>query len=148
MDGLVYLDAAVQEAMRLKPVGPFLPLEAVVDAQVEGVHVPQGSLVWCVMRHDSVHEPHFSEPGRFNPERWLDAAINKQISTPFGSGPRTCPGRYLALLEIKIATAMLLSSFALQSVSAPDGNEARELMGFVMSPVGLRMQLKAIEPRT
>ncbi len=144
MDALVYLDAAVQEAMRLKPVGPFLPLEAVVDTQIEDVHVPRGSMIWCVMRRDSVSAEHFAEPTQFKPERWLEPTVNKHISTPFGSGPRTCPGRYLALLEIKIAVAMLLSSFELVSVSAPNGNEARELMGFVMSPVGLRMQLQLI----
>ena len=141
IDDLVYLDAAVQEAMRLKPVGPFLPLEAVSDVQIEGVWVPQGGLVWCVLRHDSVSEIYFAEPTRFLPERWLDPAAPKNLSTPFGAGPRTCPGRYLAILEIKIAVAMVLGSFELQSVQPPDGKEAREDMGFVMSPVGLRMQL-------
>ena len=141
MDALVYLDAAVQEAMRLKPVGPFLPLEAVADTQIEDVHVPKGSMIWCVMRRDSVSDEYFAQPAQFKPERWLESTVNKHISTPFGSGPRTCPGRYLALLEIKIAVAMLLGSFELISVSPPDGNEANELMGFVMSPVGLRMRL-------
>ncbi len=145
MDGLVYLDAAAQEAMRLKPVGPFLPLEAVADTQIEDVHVPRGSMIWCVMRRDSVSAEYFEQPMQFKPERWLDPAVNKHISTPFGSGPRTCPGRYLALLEIKIAVAMLLGSFNVQSVNTPDGNEARELMGFVMSPVGLRMKLQRRE---
>ena len=60
---------------------------------------------------------------------------------PFGAGLRTCPGRYLALLEIKIAMAMLLGSFDIAGVDTPDGGEAQELMGFVMSPVGLSMRL-------
>jgi hypothetical protein len=53
--------------------------------------------------------------------------------------------RYLALLEIKIAVAMVLGSFDVRSVAsrgAPNGQEGRELMGFVMSPVGLQMQLR------
>jgi cytochrome P450 len=141
MDALVYLDAAVQEAMRLKPVGPFMPLEAVMDTTVKDVHVPKGTLVWCVMRHDSVDEKHFANAQAFAPERWLAQTIDKQISTPFGSGPRTCPGRYLALLEIKVAMAMLLSHFELGSVDTADGQEPEELMAFVMSPVGLRMRL-------
>jgi cytochrome P450 len=32
MDGLDYLDACAQEAMRLKPVAPFIPLEACATA--------------------------------------------------------------------------------------------------------------------
>jgi cytochrome P450 len=143
MDTLVYLDAAVQEAMRLKPVGPFMPVEAIVDTAVEGVHVPKGSLVWCVMRYDSVNETHFPNAQTFEPERWLAQGIDKQISTPFGAGPRTCPGRYLALLEIKVAVAMLLGRFEIASVDTADGQEPQELMAFVMSPVGLRMRLNA-----
>ncbi len=65
MDALVYLDAAIQEAMRLKPVGPFMPLEAIVDTTIEDVHVPKGNLVWCVMRHDSVDEKYFANPQAF-----------------------------------------------------------------------------------
>ncbi len=148
MDALVYLDAAVQEAMRLKPVGPFMPLEAIVDTVIEDVRVPKGSLVWCVMRHDSVDEKHFPNPQAFEPERWLAQAQDKQVSSPFGSGPRTCPGRYLALLEIKVAVAMLLSRFEISSVDTADGQEAQELMAFVMSPVGLRMRLKTADAAT
>ena len=143
MDALVYLDASIQEAMRLKPVGPFMPLEAVVDTTIEDVHVPKGTLVWCVLRHDSVDEKYFADAQAFAPERWLGTSVDKHVSTPFGSGPRTCPGRYLALLEIKIAVAMLLGHFQLGSVGTADGTEAQELMGFVMSPVGLRMRLMA-----
>ncbi len=141
MDALVYLDGAIQEAMRLKPVGPFMPVEAIVDTTVEDVHVPKGSLVWCVMRHDSVDESHFPNAQAFAPERWLAQDVDKQVSTPFGSGPRTCPGRYLALLEIKVVMAMLLGRFEIASVDTADGQEPQELMAFVMSPVGLRMRL-------
>ncbi len=143
MDALVYLDAAIQEAMRLKPVGPFMPLEAVVDTTIDDVQVPKGSLVWCVMRHDSVDEKHFANAQAFEPERWFAQTVAKQVSMPFGAGPRTCPGRYLALLEIKVALAMLLGRFEVQSVATADGQAPQELMAFVMSPVGLRMGLKA-----
>jgi cytochrome P450 len=61
---------------------------------------------------------------------------------PFGSGPRTCPGRYLALLEIKVALAMLLGRFQIDRIDTPDGREARELMAFSMSPIGLTMHLR------
>ena len=144
MDALVYLVASIQEARRLKPVGPFMPVEAVVDTTIEDVHVPKGTLVWCVLRHDSMDEKYFANPQAFMPERWLGASVDKHVSTPFGSGPRTCPGRYLALLEIKIAVAMLLGHFELDNVDTADGTEAQELMGFVMSPVGLRMRLKPV----
>jgi cytochrome P450 len=61
---------------------------------------------------------------------------------PFGAGPRICPGRYLALLEMKLAMAVLLGRFDLVSVDTPDGGEAREHLSFTMVPVGLSMRLR------
>jgi cytochrome P450 len=143
MDSMVYLDACVSESMRLKPVAPFVNVEALQDTVIEGVAVPKGTVVMCLLRNDTLSETYFKNAAAFEPERWLDqvAAIDKRISTPFGSGPRTCPGRYLALLEIKLAVAMLLSRFTLQSVVAADGKPVQERFGFVMSPYNLRMRL-------
>ena len=64
---------------------------------------------------------------------------------PFGAGPRLCPGRYLAMLEMKMVMAMLLSQFEIQSVTTPDGGEAKEHLAFTMSPVGLRLRLTSRE---
>lgn len=150
MDALDYLDACAQEAMRLKPVAPFIPLEALRDSVIGDVRVPSGGLIWCVMRNHSVSDTHVPDAAQFQPERWLQQgqaggagdAINKHVSMPFGAGVRTCPGRYLALLEIKIASAMLLSSFDIQSIATDDRRAPEERMAFTMSPVGLRMRLQ------
>jgi len=149
--GLDYLEACAHETMRLKPVAPFQVVEALRDTVIQGVRVPQGTPVWCLMRGDSVSERHFVEPQAFRPERWLAGAgaaqaastsAAKRVSMPFGAGPRVCPGRYLALLEIKMAMAMLLTHFDIAAVDTPDGAEAAEHMAFTMMPVGLRMRLR------
>ncbi|MBY0240477.1 MAG: cytochrome P450 [Burkholderiaceae bacterium] len=145
MDRLPYLNACIQESMRIKPVAPFLPMEAMHDTTVAGIHVPAHTLVWCVMRHHSMADSHVPQPAQFDPQRWLQdgpGAIDRKVSMPFGAGPRICPGRYLALLEMKVAMAMLLASFEIEAVQTPDGREAEELMAFVMSPVGLSMRLR------
>ena len=151
MDALTYIDACTQEALRLKPVAPFIPVEAVADTVVADVAVPSGTRIWCVLRHDSVDDRFFEQAERFDPDRWLEhngepapASADKRICIPFGAGPRTCPGRYLALLEIKVAMAMLLANFDVIAVETSDGNEAREVMGFVMSPASLKMRLRPL----
>jgi len=58
-----------------------------------------------------------------------------------------CPGRYLALAEIKMVAAMLLACFDIESVATPDGSEAQERLPFTMSPTGLKMQLRSHESR-
>ena len=151
MARLDYLEACANETMRLKPVAPFLPLQASCDTVVGDVRVPAGTLIWNVLRHDSLDEKHFDDPSAFRPERWLltegvapqhHASHAKRVSMPFGAGPRVCPGRYLALLEMKMAMAMLLSRFDIVSVDTPDGQAAQEHMSFTMEPVGLTMRLR------
>lgn len=153
INALDYVEACASEAMRLKPVAPFLGLEALQDTTVADIHVPRGTLVWCVLRHDSVDDRWFERAREFDPARWLAlehtpgvAAItspNKRVAMPFGGGPRVCPGRYLALLEIKLAMATLLGSFDMVSLATADGREMQEHMTFTMNPSELRLGLRA-----
>lgn len=145
---LDYVEACAHETMRLKPVAPFMGLQLERDTVVGDVAVPRGTVVWAVMRHASLDEAHFANADSFCPERWLAdggpaqaASSAKRVSMPFGAGPRVCPGRYLALLEMKLCIAMLLQRFDISGVDAPDGSAAREQLQFTMSPVGLHMRL-------
>ena len=149
MGKLDYIEACANETMRLKPVAPQLGMQAVRDTTVGDVHVPTGTIVFCLMRYDSVSESHVTNALSFSPERWLSeegstaaASAAKRTSMPFGAGPRICPGRYLALLEMKMAMAQLLGSFDIVSVATPGDAEAREHLSFTMAPVGLRMRLR------
>jgi cytochrome P450 len=149
LDALDYVEACIHETMRLKPVAPFNVLQALRDTTLAGVQVPTGTLVWLVIRHDSLQDRHFAQAAQFQPQRWLAhgrpeamAGAAKRVSMPFGAGPRVCPGRYLAMLEMKLAMATLLSAFDIVAVDAPAGGEAAESMAFPMAPAGLRMQLR------
>jgi len=149
MAALDYVEACAHETMRLRPVAPILVLQAERDTTIADVHVPQGTIVWTVMRRDSVSEGHFANPRAFEPERWLSegspgnaAGSAKRVSMPFGAGPRVCPGRYLALLEMKMAMAMLLGRFDIEQVGTEDGTEVRERLAFAMAPVGLCLRLR------
>ncbi len=149
MAQLEFVEACAHETMRLKPVAPQLPLQTLHDMTIGDVRVPGGTVVISMLRRDSVSENHLPRAAAFEPERWLgeggagqQAASAKRLSMPFGAGPRICPGRYLALLEIKIAMAVLLGRFDIESVDTPDGKEPREHLSFTMTPVGLRMRLR------
>jgi len=60
---------------------------------------------------------------------------------PFGAGPRICPGRYLALQEMKMVMLTLLTQFDIQHVGTASGAEPAEELRFAMAPVGLGMRL-------
>jgi cytochrome P450 len=155
---LDFVEACAHEAMRLKPVAPQNTMQALRDTTLGDVHIPAGMIVMAVMRRDAVSERHFPQAHEFQPERWLaDAASGeaagsassaasssaKRISMPFGAGPRICPGRYLALVEIKMAMALLLANFDLTAVDTPDGQPPREVLQLAMAPSALRMRLAA-----
>jgi cytochrome P450 len=149
MSQLDYIDACGNEAMRLKPVAPFIGFQTLRDTVVGDVQVPQGATIIALMRHDAVSDAHVPDAAAFTPERWLaehDPSLNatsaKRISMPFGGGPRICPGRYLALIEMKMAMATLLGRFDIASLDTPDGKPAHEHMKLTMTPVGLRMRLR------
>ena len=144
---LDYVEACMHETMRLKPVAPQLPLQALKDTVVGDVSVPAGTVVISLLRHDSVDDAFVPQGLAFRPERWLgegglSPGSAKRISMPFGAGPRICPGRYLALQEMKMVLLTLLSNFSIESVGTEDGSEPAERLMFAMAPVGLRMQLR------
>jgi cytochrome P450 len=148
---LDFVEACAFEAMRLKPVAPLLPLQTRREMVIGDVLVPQGISVSSVMRLDSVSESHVPNASTFQPERWLVggdtaaavAASVKRVAMPFGAGPRMCPGRYLALLEIKLAIATVLRDFEITDIGTADGRPAQERLQFTMAPEGLRMRLRA-----
>ena len=136
-------------------MAPQLPLQALRDTVVGDVRVPAGSVVISMLRRDSISDDWLPEASRFDPTRWLSdggpgrqASSAKRLSMPFGAGPRICPGRYLALLEMKLAMAVLLGRFEILSVETPDGKEAAERLSFTMTPVGLRMRVRPLDGPT
>jgi cytochrome P450 len=143
------MDACINESMRLKPVAPFLPLQATRDTVIDDIHVPESTIVFGLFRSDSLNDECIPDAAKFDPERWMARpdevaqSINsvKRVSMPFGAGPRICPGRYLALLEMKIALTMLFTRFEIENIGTPDGQEAQEFMAFTMAPLGLTMRL-------
>lgn len=146
---LSYAEACANEAMRLRPVAPVLFLDAVHDTQVGHVAVPKDTTVFCVMRPAAVDEANVEHASEFRPERWLggEGAMStqspKRVSMPFGAGPRLCPGRYLAMLEMSLVLGMLARNFELLEVAAPGRAAPEEALAFTMHPVGLRMRLAA-----
>jgi cytochrome P450 len=118
------------------------------DVVVADVLVPRGTIVVCVMRPGGMDAGQFPLPQQFDPSRWQAEAGGKSMSAakratmPFGAGPRMCPGRYLAMAEIKMVAAMLLANFELVEVATPGRAEPEERLTLTMAPVGLKMRLR------
>jgi cytochrome P450 len=138
---LKYIEAVAHETMRLKPVAPILFLETNEDVTVGDVSIPKATPLMLLTLHPALQEAYFTAAAECKPERWLDTAPspenahNPKAFVPFGAGPRFCPGRNLALLEIKMVMAMLCSTFEL---SKPKREiEVTEIFSFTMMPENL-----------
>lgn len=141
--GLASIEASVGEAMRLKPVAPLLFMEANRETALAGFRLPPGAVVFCLMRRAALDARLAEDVADFRPGRWQDGAERavQKASMPFGAGPRLCPGRYLALLEMKMVLGMLARNFELLEVGPEGGGVPGERMAFTMFPVGLKMRL-------
>ncbi len=145
---LDYVEACASETLRLKPVVPFIMLQALRETSVAGIRVPADTLIWGAMRADPLSDKYFDHASRFDPGRWLDdsvahgAASANRVAMPFGAGPRVCPGRHLAMIEIKMALAVLVGYFDIESVSAHGGDEPDERVTLTMAPEPLTLRLR------
>lgn len=136
-------DAVAQETMRLRPVAPLNFAEANVPTTLGDLELAPGQRLCFLMRAPAVSAERFVDPGAFRPERWLErpaGAHDPGALMPFGSGPRLCPGRSLALLEMRVALAVLARGFDLERVG--ERGRVRERLAFTMGPSGLRVRLR------
>ena len=144
-DRFAFLDAVANETMRLKPVAPLLTLEGNRDVRIGDVDVPQGTVIMLLTRQSALAHEQPSADDSFDPERWLsgdDAAARHRAGfVPFGSGPRLCPGRSLALLEIRSAVAMICRNFDVSE--SADASPVEEVFSFSMMPRNLRVDFTA-----
>jgi len=148
---LNYTAACIHETMRIKPVAPILILQAIGATKIGDVRVPAETTIAALMRRASLDERHFARATQFEPERWLDSPLGGavsmrrgRVSMPFGAGPRICPGRNLALLEMSMVIAMLFRNFSIDSLRTEEGGPAEEWLEFTMVPSKLLVRLRPI----
>lgn len=140
---LKLLDAFINEALRLRGAAPFIFLQAGQDTTLGDLSIPRGTPLIMLLRRAATRPEAFDEAMQFDPDRWLvggrDARRHaNHHSLPFGAGPRMCPGRSLAMLEMMVVASMVCRNFELEMVT--DGSDMKEVVDFVMHPVELKMK--------
>ena len=131
LERLPFHDAFLSEVMRLKPVAPFMGLEPNQDVEILGCRIPAGTPLFLLTRHVASRGGRLA---RFHPKHPPDA-----VFFPFGGGPRLCPGRNLALCEMRAVLAMVCVNFEVEAASPPE--YVRERLSFTMAPENLTVRL-------
>lgn len=135
---LAHTDAALNETLRLSPVTPTYFLTALQATTLAGVAVPAGTDVILLVRPSAGSMPGATPAPQFSPAPG-EAIPGNSPTLPFGFGPRVCPGRNLAVAELRSAALMLARNFDLEAV--PGKQPVRELLSFTLVPQHLRVRL-------
>ncbi|MFJ7219521.1 cytochrome P450 [Amycolatopsis sp. NPDC098790] len=115
---LTYTVAVVEEVMRLYPPVWLLPRIAQADDEIGGYHVPAGSDVVVVPYTLHRHPGFWTDPERFDPERFTAAERPPRYAyLPFGAGPRFCIGNSLGVMEAVFVLAMAARDLELRKVA-------------------------------
>jgi cytochrome P450 len=143
LTALEYLDAAIRESMRIRPVVPFVVRLTKAPFAAGGIEYPPGVVLcpcsYLVHRRESL----YPDPDQFRPERFLERKFGVHEWFPFGGGNRICLGMPFALYEMKVVLATLFSQVRL---ARPAGSRSRaRRYGLVLGPDdGARVVAQAI----
>lgn len=111
------LSMIINESLRLYPPTIATIRRAKTDVDLGGYKIPRGTEILIpilAVHHDPViwgNDVNEFNPGRFS-EGVARAAKHPLAFIPFGLGVRTCIGQNLAMLQAKLALAMILQRFS------------------------------------
>ncbi len=111
-----YLDAVVQETLRIRPVIPAVLRQLQAPAELGDMLLPAHVTVMPAITLLHEDPQLFPEPDRFKPERFLEGGEGSTYTwIPFGGGRRRCLGAAFASFEMRVALRTILQRVTLRA---------------------------------
>jgi len=155
---LPFLNAVINETLRLQPPVPSSLQRAPAigsggKALGPNMFITEGTAVQVppyVIHRDPRY--FFPNPDKFWPERWLKQDLDNNVNIilernafiPFSTGSANCAGKPLAMIELRLMTCMIVTTFELSFEDGYDPSRWEEeiLDRFVMDKGKLPVKLK------
>ncbi|TYI23852.1 hypothetical protein ES332_A06G193900v1 [Gossypium tomentosum] len=111
-----FTQCVINETLRVANIISGVFRRTVTDVNIKGYTIPKGWKVFVSFRAVHLDHDHFKDARTFNPWRWknnnLGTSCSGNFYTPFGGGPRLCPGYELARVEISVFLHHLVTQFS------------------------------------
>ena len=112
LSALAYTRMLIDEVLRLYPPTWVTARTPLHDDLVRGYRIAAGSIVLVSPFVTHRHPAFWPEPERFNPERFLPERCRSHFAYfPFGGGPRSCVGSWLASVEMQLVLGMVAQRY-------------------------------------
>lgn len=156
LDGLQYLNAVIEETMRVHHLDTVLWREVAQEASLAGTPVHPGvKIVWSPWILNRDEQYWGSDAEIFRPERWLEDAGGKRFSgmfsnANFGIGPRRCIGEQYARITARCMVASFVNRLEFAPVDASSSTDVGMEIGssppvsFFKVLDGWELQAKAV----
>jgi enediyne biosynthesis protein E7 len=145
LDRLVYTEQVINEALRLYSPIHSLSRVALEDDTLGGYHIPAGATIYVSLYATHRLPSLWPDPDRFDPERFTKNLIERRprfAFIPFAAGHRNCVGASTAIVELKLAVAMIAQRYEL---TVAPGHRVEGHAGTTMHPrYGMNMLIRAL----
>jgi cytochrome P450 len=115
-----YLDCVIHECLRIyQPANGIFIREATNDHMLGDLKIKKGTLIMISSLTNHYNDENFENASEFRPERWLnEEGVLKTVKPftwlTFSAGQRSCLGKQLALLELKIIVIQILRRYEIK----------------------------------
>ncbi|XP_060959621.1 3beta,22alpha-dihydroxysteroid 3-dehydrogenase [Cannabis sativa] len=111
-----FTQCVVNETLRLANIISGVFRRAMTDVNIKGYTIPKGWKVFASFRAVHLDQKNYKDARSFNPWRWQNnsgtSTSSLNVFTPFGGGPRLCPGYELARVELSVFLHHLTTTFS------------------------------------
>ncbi|KAK9683513.1 hypothetical protein RND81_10G146900 [Saponaria officinalis] len=110
-----FTQCVISETLRVANIIGGIFRRTTSDVHIRGYTIPKGWKVFASFRAVHMDDEHFKDARSFNPWRWQNDAGSicpPGVFSPFGGGPRLCPGYEIARVSVSVFLHHLVTKYS------------------------------------